>query len=270
MKTISNILLLIAVIIFTSSSSQQDYWSTFRISTLSILFIIICICINNYRKIFPVGVTGKCNNYELKKTASSIVGVLIFSALLFYIWSFYYKKSYGNLACIFLGFNACYIVWTLISIIKVVFKKYSKILLYKNIFGLLILILIFKMAVTSVQKQILSGDTHPDLPFFYNFALVYWPEILKQFKSLLLFKRLKTESKAIFIEKASVAIFYIAAFIPMLTISNYPENIILFFIFISAAIAYQNILLKYLRLYFIEIAKFFEKSKPSNYKHLPS
>lgn len=228
METITNFLIIIAIFIPMVSASQDTFWGAFPyIASSGIIFLIVNF-IFYFPRVFPTGIKGRLNTYELKKISRIISAFVLFFIFSCCVWYYFSTKSFGNHAGFFLGFISGSIAWASISLIRKFFLKTTKPALFQNIFALIILIILFRSVYLSLQSQILRGDTFPDLPGYYNLLVWFWHPIMKNFKALFLYKRAKIETKSKIIETSALILLIFTLLILLEFEQFFPSAIILF------------------------------------------
>ena len=248
MKSSSNFLVFIAIFIVMISFLQSNFWHALFFISISALLLFTTNLIFFLPKVFPFGIRGKINNFELEKLSKISAAFLSFFIFSSYICHFFYTKSFGNHISISLGFLAGSIAWAIISLVRKLFLKAAKISIFQNIFAICILIIVFKGVNDSAQSQVLKGDLRPDMPSYFNMALIFWQPLMKNFKALFLYKRASIKTKAKIIELSIWSIIVISMSI-LITFGMYKSGLV-----VSAIAAIYLLSLPYLKTVFPKIA----------------
>lgn len=207
MAFFQTLLTITAIITAMLSLNQSNFWGAMLFMSTAALLIIIAKLVHFHSRIFPYGTKGKINKIEFKKTSYSIIAFISFFIFSSYIWHIFYKKSYGIHSSLFLGFIAGSIVWALISLFRKFYKKTSKISFYQNIFAIFLLIVFFIYGKYSIETELAKGKDSPYAFDDASFLIISYNVIIKNFKGLILFKKVKTETKIKIIEISIYTIF---------------------------------------------------------------
>ncbi len=204
MEILTNFLIFASIIVAIFSASQDTFWGAFPYIASSGIIFFIANFLLYFPRVFPTGIKGKINIFELKRMILNVAAFVLYFIFSCCVWYYFYTKPFGNHAGFFLGFISGSIAWASISLIRKLFLKTTKPALYQNIFALIMLIIMFRAVYLSLQSQIFRGDTFPDLPSYFNLLIWFWHPIMKNFKALFLYKRANIETKSKIIETSAL------------------------------------------------------------------
>lgn len=228
MNTITNILIFISIIVSMFSISQHTFWEAMPYIASSAIIILIASLISSFPRVFPTGIKGKINIFDLKRISINVGAFFLFLIFSCGVWYYFGTKPFGNRAGFYLGFISGSIAWASISLIRKFFVKTTKPAFYQNIFALIMLIIMFRAVYSSFQSQILKGDTIPDLPSYFNLLLWCWYPMIKTFKALFLYRRLKIDTKTKIIENLALLLIVLIIGILSELEQFFPSAIIIF------------------------------------------
>lgn len=232
--------IIIGVIIVFIFKNENNYLYDFKYTIFLIPLLNLLLFISYFSSIFPNGIKAQVNKNELRKFITLSIKFLLFSAFSMFIGNIFYKKSHDVFSSVSLGFCTGCIVWASISLIWKFYKNTTRVKLYENIFALSLLIIAYTYGIYSIEMQLVKGDKTPDLPYAFNILILLFHIIIKNFKSLFLYRKAKIDTKVKIIENSTYTIIIFLSCIFSL-FESYKLIIFLFLVGIILFLAYPLI-----------------------------